>query len=80
MSVWCADDRRSALTDAKNNIEPEPAQCDNPIAEQYQLGLEIGVTGTPALITEDGTLIPGYVPPEQLRARLDSIRALAQGD
>ena len=73
VSVWCASDQRSALTQAKLGAEPDPAQCDNPIEEQYQLGRELGVTGTPSLLTADGQMIPGYVPPDQLRARLDQM-------
>ena len=57
--------------------ESTQQQCENPVAQQYQLGLELGVTGTPALLTSDGNLIPGYVPPESLRARLDSMAASA---
>ena len=78
VSVWCADDQKTALTLAKNGDDPEPLKCNNPIAEQYDLGREVGVTGTPALVTMDGTLIPGYVPPAQLRARLDSLEAPAE--
>lgn len=77
VSVWCAADQQTALTQAKQGADPDPEQCDNPVAEQYQLGVALGVTGTPALLTDDGTLIPGYVPPEQLRARLDK---MAQAD
>jgi thiol:disulfide interchange protein DsbC len=73
VSVWCASDQRSALTQAKLGAEPDPAQCDNPIEEQYQLGRDLGVTGTPSLLTADGQMIPGYVPPDQLRARLDQM-------
>jgi thiol:disulfide interchange protein DsbC len=73
VSVWCAADQQDALTQAKLGSEPDPEQCENPIAEQYQLGMALGVTGTPALLTVDGTLIPGYVPPEQLRQRLDQM-------
>lgn len=73
VSVWCASDQRSAMTQAKLGAEPDPAQCDNPIEEQYQLGMNLGVTGTPSLLTADGQMIPGYVPPEQLRARLDQM-------
>ncbi len=73
VSVWCADDQQEALTAAKMGSDPDPLQCENPIAEQYQLGMALGVTGTPALLTADGTLIPGYVPPEQLRERLDKM-------
>jgi thiol:disulfide interchange protein DsbC len=51
----------------------DPAQCENPVADQYRLGIAMGVTGTPALLTPEGQLIPGYVPPAQLRQRLDRI-------
>lgn len=77
VSVWCADDQQAALTDAKGGSEPEPRQCDNPIAEQYQLGIALGVTGTPAIMTSDGQLIPGYVPPATLRERLEGMTAVA---
>jgi thiol:disulfide interchange protein DsbC len=75
VSVWCSDDQQEALTQAKMGSDPDPEQCENPIAEQYQLGQALGVTGTPALLTADGTLIPGYVPPVQLRERLDKMAA-----
>jgi thiol:disulfide interchange protein DsbC len=75
VSVWCAADQKEALTLAKNGTDPTPAKCPNPIADQYELGREVGVTGTPALVTTDGTLIPGYMPPAQLRQRLESLQA-----
>ncbi len=75
VSVWCAEDQQAALTLAKNGSEPEPLQCDNPVLEQYEIGQQAGVTGTPAIITADGTLIPGYMPAQALRARLDALQA-----
>ena len=78
VSVWCADDQQTALTLAKNGDEPEPLKCPNPIADQYEIGREVGVTGTPALVTTDGSLIPGYMPPAQLRQKLESMQALAK--
>ena len=77
VSAWCAEDQQGALTLAKAGNEPEPLQCENPIAEQYQLGVALGVTGTPALLMSDGQLIPGYVPPEKLKARLDQMSGVA---
>lgn len=71
VTVWCSDDQQKAMTEAKAGVEMAPIQCDNPVAEQYQLGMTLGVSGTPALLTPDGQLIPGYVPPAQLRQRLD---------
>jgi len=73
VTVWCSDDQLQAMTSAKAGEEMEPIQCDNPVAEQYQLGMAMGVSGTPALLTADGQLIPGYVPPAQLRARLEKM-------
>jgi thiol:disulfide interchange protein DsbC len=75
VSVWCAADQQAAMTNAKAGSEPDPVQCDNPVAEQYQLGTELGVTGTPALLTSDGMLIPGYVPPATLKERLEKMAA-----
>lgn len=80
VAVWCADDQQSALTEAKLGSEPDPIQCDNPVAQQYQLGIDLGVTGTPALLTASGQLIPGYVPPVQLRTRLDKLAAIKTAD
>lgn len=72
VSAWCADDNLDALTKAKNRESIPAKECENPIASQYKLGQEIGVTGTPALVTENGTLIPGYMPADALIARLKS--------
>lgn len=80
VSVWCSEDQQDAMTQAKLGADPDPLQCDNPIAEQYQLGQQLGVTGTPALLTSSGQLIPGFVPPQQLRARLDSMAAVAAAE
>jgi thiol:disulfide interchange protein DsbC len=78
VSVWCADDRNAAMDIAKTGGTPPPATCDNPVEDQYRLGQALGVTGTPSIMTRDGGLIPGYVPPDQLISRLDALAA--QGD
>lgn len=80
VSVWCANNPQDAMTKAKMGTDPAPAHCDNPIAEQYQLGRELGVTGTPSLLTAQGQMIPGYVPPDQLRQRLDQMNSVPTAD
>lgn len=75
VSVWCAADQHKAMDQAKAGSQVAQKQCDNPVTEQYQAGLATGVTGTPALILKDGTMLPGYMPPQQLKQRLDSLRA-----
>ncbi len=70
--VWCANDRNGALTAAKSDRKFASTDCDASIVgNHYSMGQEIGLSGTPAIILDDGTLISGYMPPDQLKARLD---------
>jgi len=69
--VWCAKDRGEALTAAKRDQEFETSQCDaSAITDHYGIGRDIGLSGTPAIVLEDGTMIAGYLPPAQLSMRL----------
>jgi thiol:disulfide interchange protein DsbC len=70
VSAWCADNKQIAITKAKLGKEVEKRTCVNPVAAQYALGNKIGVSGTPAVVYEDGTLQPGYLPAIQLANRL----------
>lgn len=74
-SVWCANDRNTALTSAKAGQDPEPKSCESPVAEQYEIGKMVGLRGTPAIVTEDGELISGYLPAKQLVARIEQMQA-----
>lgn len=66
VSVWCADDRNQALTDAKAGKEVPTKTCDNPVDEHMAVGREVGISGTPAIMLETGEIIPGYVEPKRL--------------
>ncbi len=66
VTAFCSDDRKAALTKLKNGETVANKNCDNPVAEQFMLGQKVGVQGTPAIITEDGQLLPGYMPAEEL--------------
>lgn len=70
ISTWCAEDPKAMFTSAKRGGTIPDADCDNPIARHYQPGREVGVTGTPALVLEDGTILPGYVPADTLAGYL----------
>ncbi len=71
VSVWCSDNPAQAMSDAKEK-KPIPAKtCDNPVAQQYQLGQALGVSGTPSLFLEDGTSLPGYVQAKSLAAQIE---------
>lgn len=74
VSVWCAGDedaRREAMTKAKSGKKIEAKTCDNPVDEHMALGTDLGLRGTPAILTDSGELIPGYVDPKRLAARLN---------
>jgi thiol:disulfide interchange protein DsbC len=73
VSVWCAgaeDARRTALTAVKAGQTIAEKTCTNPVDQHMAVGEELGLRGTPAIVTETGEMIPGYVPPKQLAAQL----------
>lgn len=71
VTAWCATDRQDTLTRLKSKESvPENVCADNPVAAQYELGQQLGVRGTPAMVTEDGTLIPGYQSADDLMVTL----------
>ncbi|SDY62359.1 thiol:disulfide interchange protein DsbC [Lysobacter sp. yr284] len=81
VSVWCAADRRKALTEVKAGRDLPARQCPNTVEQQYRIGLQAGVgeTGTPTVLTADGVQLGGYLPPARLREALDSLAAEAKG-
>jgi thiol:disulfide interchange protein DsbC len=78
VSVWCAKDRKQAFTEAKDGASIKPATCSNPVAREYRLGKSIGVDGTPTIIAADGSVLGGYLPPEQLLQALQMARLRQQ--
>ncbi len=69
--VWCSNNRNDALTAAKLDRDFQTSQCDaSMVSRHYQLGQDIGLNGTPAIVLDDGTLIGGYLPAAALSARL----------
>ena len=71
VSVWCAKNPNQAITDAKRGKTIARARCDNPVADQYQLGLTMQVKGTPTIVLPDGELLGGYVPAAELISMLE---------
>ncbi len=72
-SIWCADEseRTTLMTQSKAGQSVPPLTCENsPVMSQYKLGQQMGVTGTPALVLPDGSLVPGYMPAAQLAKML----------
>lgn len=72
VSVWCAADRKAAFTAAKNGVAPKAASCVNPVKDEFNLGRKLGVDGTPTIYGPDGSILGGYVTPDQLLEALQT--------
>jgi thiol:disulfide interchange protein DsbC len=66
VSVWCSDNPKEAMDNAKKRRQIDSKTCENTVLEQFNLGVALGITGTPSLFLEDGTMMPGYLPAERL--------------
>jgi thiol:disulfide interchange protein DsbC len=79
--VWCAADRNEALTRAKAGAQLDMNKTcgPTPVALEYRLGQSIGVRGTPAIVTDGGDLIDGYMPPRELVQAIKQLK-VAQRD
>ena len=65
-SAWCALNSSEALTQAKLGKKIPEKTCQNPIAKQFELGLKIGVMGTPAIYASTGEELGGYLSAREL--------------
>jgi len=74
--VWCSANRNDALTRAKlgDALDMNKTCGPTPVAREYALGESIGVRGTPAIVTESGDYIAGYMPPKELVAQLKELQ------
>ncbi|WP_286295589.1 thioredoxin fold domain-containing protein [Vibrio apostichopi] len=75
-AIWASDDPKAAMHSAKAERKMPAAGKDlseqkQIIAKQYQLGRELGINGTPAIVLASGELVSGYLPPVQLLQRLE---------
>jgi thiol:disulfide interchange protein DsbC len=74
-AVWCSADRAKTWDDwMLNGKTPTGAgTCDTPIEKVVALGKKLQITGTPTIFFGDNTRVGGAMPPDQLKAKLDSM-------
>lgn len=72
--VWCANDRKAALTQAKlgQPITVDGGKCEDIVQREWTLGNDMGLRGTPLLVLDDGSIVNGYLPPAVLLQRLNA--------
>ena len=70
-SAFCAKDKLAAMNALKSGRPIEENLCEgNPVDSQYALGRKMGVTGTPSMVMDNGTMLPGYMPAASLAQTL----------
>lgn len=79
-AVWCSADRRDALTRAKKGEVIKAPDCKAPVAEQYALGQQMGIRGTPAIITDKGEYVDHYMSAAKLSEYLSTPAAAVASD
>ena len=65
-SLWCSDDQHKAMDELKAGTKIAQNYCANKVPEHYQLGVEFGVNATPSMVLDNGSLLVGYRPPQEL--------------
>jgi len=72
ISAWCSDDQNKAFTLLKNEEKIPNQNCKNPIEEHQELISAIGVGSTPSIFLPDGSLIQGYVEPQEIIKKINN--------
>jgi thiol:disulfide interchange protein DsbC len=66
VSVWCSDDRYTALEKVEAGQHIATKRCKHPVDKHLGLAKRFNLLGTPAIFLQDGTLIVGYKRPDDL--------------
>ncbi|GLX79597.1 thiol:disulfide interchange protein DsbC [Thalassotalea insulae] len=74
-SIWCNEQPNEALTKAKLGSTVAQRICDKPIEAEFNFGRQIGVSGTPAIIFDNGFMLPGYKDPDAILAIIKNLEA-----
>ena len=77
-NIWCAKDSTRAWRDWMLDGKAPPrsmGNCETPMARNLALSRKHKVNGTPAIVFEDGTRVPGALSAEQLEKQLVASRS-----
>jgi len=83
LSVWCAKDTQEAMSFAKGGAKLEQIKaisqvkgkdCKDAILNHMAAARQVGVTGTPTLVFDNGQVAPGYVEPKRLIQILEQMK------
>ncbi|WP_299696317.1 DsbC family protein [Hydrocarboniphaga sp.] len=77
--IWCQKDRQASLNVGllSGVVPTRDASCKDPVRDQYQAAVDLGIHGTPAMILPDGGLFYGYAKAESIVEEIRSRAAAA---
>ena len=70
-AIWCSSDRKAAMTQAAQGMAVNSPQCANPVRKIHDLGISMGINGTPAIYDQNGRQLGGYLPAAELAKALN---------
>lgn len=75
--VWCAKDRSKAWLElmSNNKLVQNKGDCANPVERNLKLASELRISGTPAVVFEDGRMVPGAIPRDRIEKFWEEIAA-----
>lgn len=83
VDVWCSVDKKAAMDLAKSDKGEEiknlegysvTEECAKNVADGENYGRQLGIQGTPALFSSNGTGFQGYIPPNELKKHLEELK------
>ena len=73
-NIWCQANKAKAWSDyTESGTMPTESKCENPVAKNIELATQLRINGTPAIIFEDGTLVPGALSAAQINDKIQTI-------
>lgn len=76
IGIMCSKDRKAELEKSLGGQSVSLPTCDrHPLAHMIDLGTQLGLEGTPFIVTEGGQIIPGYRPAAELVKVLERLKA-----
>ena len=69
-AIWTSKDPVFALNEAEKGNLPKELKAPNIVKRHYDLGIQLGVKGTPSIVTSTGEMLGGYLKPQDLLAVL----------
>lgn len=74
VSIWCSDNRKNSLTKVKSGGDIPKKECNAPVKNHLKIGNFLRIPGTPAILLDNGELVPSYVPADKLASAIDLAR------